>query len=141
DVSRGVVLADERVLAPGAGLARQAAEGIPGQVDARGAHGNAAGVVLQCAAELAGPKFIAAGVVLAHERVLAAGAGLAGESAGGVSGHVHARGVHGDTVGLIVAGGAKLSRPYLVAVGVVLAHKCIVEPSVGLAWQGAGGVP
>ena len=34
-----------------------------------------------------------------------------------------------------------MARPYLVAVGVVLAHKCIVEPSVGLAWQGAGGVP
>ena len=44
-------------------------EVTPDHVDARGVHGDAAGLIRAGGAELAGPEFVPGGVVLAHERI------------------------------------------------------------------------
>ena len=55
-------------------LAREGAVGGPGHVDARSVHGDVQGASSSgCrsgGAELAGPEFVAVGVVLAHEGIL-----------------------------------------------------------------------
>src|SRR5262249_12893144 len=118
-VPTGVVLPRETVVTAAAALAGQRPNREACDVDARRVCRDGGGLIRLVRAELLGPYCVAAGVVFSQEDVLLPGIG-APQRAAGEPGDVHARGIAGDSRGLIERGRAELSRPEKVSIGVVL---------------------
>src|SRR3989442_8848677 len=86
---------------------------------------------------LTGPHLVAIDIVLADEGVEPSRARLFGEGTCRVPGHVGARGIHGDRIGLVVSGGSELAGPQDVAARVVLADETVVRSRARLSGEGA----